>query len=77
MRPCSLCLLACLLTYPLTYLLAYSADSLYTYQGSANLSTELDRMARGQQQLHSWQRRTVHRLDAQAQRHALLTMAIH
>ena len=26
-------------------------------------------MAHGQQQLHSWQRRTVHRLDAQAQRH--------
>ena len=25
-------------------------------------------MAYGQQQLHSWQRRTVHKLDAQAQR---------
>ena len=28
-------------------------------------------MAYGQQQLHSWQRRTVHKLDAQAQRHLL------
>ena len=34
------------------------------------LSEELDRMAHGQQQLHRWQRRTVHRLDAQVQRHA-------
>ena len=28
-------------------------------------------MAYGQQQLHSWQRRTVHKLAAQAQRHLL------
>ena len=30
-----------------------------------SLSAELDRMSHGQQQLHSWQRRTVHKLDAQ------------